>query len=150
FSKVTGSLDEATATEPEPQSPTVSDPITLSKSKVVIPSGKASGIKIAVYNPSTVDQCAIVVVEDGSTNAANTNCMALLQSYESSPIKMIPAQKSEVFLAVLKGIKTSEEQSDLCSFTIYYYAATGGCPASPDPALAASKKYEEFQLQVSS
>ncbi|MFH1212231.1 MAG: hypothetical protein V1659_04890, partial [Candidatus Woesearchaeota archaeon] len=31
FSKVTGSLDEATATEPEPQSPTVSDPITLSK-----------------------------------------------------------------------------------------------------------------------
>ncbi|MFH1211452.1 MAG: hypothetical protein V1659_00820 [Candidatus Woesearchaeota archaeon] len=148
FINMGGDFDEAKV-EREPETPTVSDIVTLSKSVVSIPSGKASGIKIGVYNPETTDACVKVELDDTSTD-----CIGLLKDgingAEFSPAKIVSSQKSEVFLAVLKGKKTSEELTALCSFKVSYAAAPASLADACDFTTLTALKNEDFSLQVSS
>lgn len=56
FGKVSQSVEEQIGTEPEPPTPNVATPVTLSKSKVILGVGKTGALKVSGYNGGTSAQ----------------------------------------------------------------------------------------------
>ena len=55
FSKVATQFEEQIATEPEPASPSGSEPITISRESIVTHAKDAEVLKVSLYNPTNED-----------------------------------------------------------------------------------------------
>ena len=55
FSKVSTSFEEQIAAEPEPRTPSMSEPLTLSRETMVTHAKEDEVLKVGVYNPSSFE-----------------------------------------------------------------------------------------------
>lgn len=121
FSSLTNKFEGDLKKEPEPMSPTLSNPITLSRDNVVADSGSTIVLKVGVYcstSPNCVNvkpavTCYINPSATGTTLTASTNNLILSQNFAP---KTIMNDEINVFSGVL-DLRNSAKKTYLCSVT---------------------------------
>ena len=75
FGKATQNLDQLISAEPEPPTPTASEPITLSRETIIAHAGDTVILKVGVYNPTkdTWYDTEIEISNCGPTDNVNSN-----------------------------------------------------------------------------
>lgn len=110
FRKVETTLEEGAMKEPEPPTPTASDPITLSNDIKVIDSGETGYLKVSVYNNN----------ESGvNANLSVKNCDPdWILKIDTEGVTYIQPHAVHRFIVSIKTSKVSVPDSVLCTVEV--------------------------------
>lgn len=103
FGKAAKGIEQQVIVEPEPPAPSASEPITLSREKIITNAGEKETVKVSTFNPT-----------DGAWDDKNptVSCTGLGVSASSNP-KDIAQGKYETF-TILLTIPSSSSDTYLC------------------------------------
>ncbi len=109
FGKVTTTFEEQIATEPEPPKPSASDPITLSKGRVIVHPGDTAVVKVSLYNPTNAAYAAFVPA---------TTCTGITINTIAAASRAVPVAEFRTWSMVFTVPSTQAAATALCQVTL--------------------------------
>lgn len=128
FGKVATQFEQQIASEPEPPTPSASNPLTLSRESIITNSGGSEVLKVGVYNPTSLEWKADETV-------VNVSCSNMGLEPEVNK-RTIRQGESDTFNLLFTTLKNTPEKTYLC----YVYIGTN----STDPFFT-----KDFTIRIS-
>lgn len=116
FSKVSTQVEQQVSTEPEPYTPTASNPITLSREMIITHSGDKEVMKVSAYNPTDATWTAV----KPKLTCPGSPIEGINDSQSANP-KTVEQGKFVTFNLILT-IPSSPPDTHLCQMSIKDYS----------------------------